>query len=595
MNQISILDPTCGSGAFLFASLNVLEPFYLSCLEAMEGFLDDLKHTKRKHAPDQLVDFRKVLQRVADHRSRQYFVLKSIIVNNLYGVDIMNEATEICKLRLFLKLMAQIENFDEIEPLPDIDFNIRSGNTVVGFVSKNHLSETLESDIVKKMSLPYLEERTKDAERAFYQFRATQIEHPIDVMRLEQTKSELRNHLEILRSELNTYLAGDYGVDSQDLDSYALWQKAHQPFHWLVEFHEIMRSGGFDVVIGNPPYISSPSTRLQYDVKDLKCHDCPDAYAWFLERNQSLLRDGGRSGMIVPLSVGFHGKFDICRKLLFQNYAENWFSSYGRIPSALFSFSVRVRNTIHLGFKARSSPRQYTTRLHRWFEVARPFLFEQLKYTEFQPERWGGRIPKINTTLVGEIFEGLRYTNTNRVSMQLSPSQTSHVLHFKKTAYNWLNFCRTLPPCYNDKGIDIPHTKFGSIFFPDEESFDLNMLLLNGKLMLIYWFIVADDFDVTRWNFEDLPFDCRLLADKYKLQLRPFVSELEKAMIDNTQFKRNAKKKIGNYNLAKCREVTDRSDRIFLEAFGIEKIWEDVELYYTQTVRTNFRIPETNE
>ncbi len=62
-----------------------------------------------------------------------YFILKSIIVNNLYGVDIMEEAVEICKLRLFLKLVAQVETPARLEPLPDIDFNIRAGNTLVGY------------------------------------------------------------------------------------------------------------------------------------------------------------------------------------------------------------------------------------------------------------------------------------------------------------------------------------------------------------------------------------------------------------------------------------------------------------------------------
>lgn len=53
--------------------------------------------------------FEDILKQVARHYSRQYFILKSIIINNLYGVDIMHEAIEICKLRFFLKLVAQVE------------------------------------------------------------------------------------------------------------------------------------------------------------------------------------------------------------------------------------------------------------------------------------------------------------------------------------------------------------------------------------------------------------------------------------------------------------------------------------------------------
>ena len=85
-----------------------------------------------------------MLDNVAAHPNRRYFIFKSIILNNLFGVDIMEEAVEICKLRLFLKLAAQVEpdadkdNFG-IEPLPDIDFNIRAGNTLVGYATADEV------------------------------------------------------------------------------------------------------------------------------------------------------------------------------------------------------------------------------------------------------------------------------------------------------------------------------------------------------------------------------------------------------------------------------------------------------------------------
>ena len=89
IRNISILDPTVGSGAFLFAALNVLEPLYNACLDAMRGLLDDLAHSQRKHRPEKMSDFRKVLKEIEQHPSERYFVLKSIVINNLYGVDIM--------------------------------------------------------------------------------------------------------------------------------------------------------------------------------------------------------------------------------------------------------------------------------------------------------------------------------------------------------------------------------------------------------------------------------------------------------------------------------------------------------------------------
>ena len=54
------------------------------------------------------------------------------------------------------------------------------------------------------------------------------------------------------------------------------------------------------------------------------------------------------------------------------------------------------------------------------------------------------------------------------------------------------------------------------------------------------------------------------------------------------QFKLNAGRRVGNYNLAKCRDITDRSDRILAGALGYGDVWEDIELYYAQTVKTEF-------
>jgi hypothetical protein len=81
-------------------------------------------------AGEHLSDFRRILAEVAAHPSARYYILKSIIINNLFGVDVMPEAVEICKLRLFLKLVAQVEPDGAksnlgLEALPDIDFNIR--------------------------------------------------------------------------------------------------------------------------------------------------------------------------------------------------------------------------------------------------------------------------------------------------------------------------------------------------------------------------------------------------------------------------------------------------------------------------------------
>ena len=209
---VTILDPTCGSGAFLFAALNILEPLYEACLDRMEVFLDELEYARETPRAERFRDFRKVLEDINRHPNRRYFILKSIIINNLYGVDIMEEAIEICKLRLFLKMVAQIEEVDRIEPLPDIDFNIQAGNTLVGYATYDEVEKAVtENRIDFDNTMLRIEEKAEDTEHLFEQFRLQQTELGGDVTPAD--KQVLRDKLKALEDELNQFLTDEYKVD----------------------------------------------------------------------------------------------------------------------------------------------------------------------------------------------------------------------------------------------------------------------------------------------------------------------------------------------------------------------------------------------
>lgn len=597
---LSVLDPTCGSGAFLFAALNVLEPVYLACLDAMQRLLDAAERAGGAIGAI-LESFRRVLDRVRLHANRRYFVLKSIVVENLFGVDLMEEAVEICKLRLFLKLVAQLDSAEQIEPLPDIDFNIRPGNTLVGFTSLAAVRAASRHDgaqarmllLDEQAVLDRIERNATAADGAFQRFRDLQTEGTPDSATLTAAKSDLADRLGLLRAELDARLAVEYGVREGDGAGLRRFRATHHPFHFFVEFYGIMKRGGFDAILGNPPYIARSKVEKSYKLRHFRTQAASDIYAMVLERSAEILRDGGRSGMIVPLSLTFSGDFDSCRRLLLSTYDRNWFSSFGRIPSALFSFDVRVRNTIHLGRKGPDRAGvAYTTRLHRWFGVARPHLFPTLAYAELHPARWGHRIAKVGTTPLASAFEARLGGGAKTLESALSPSPTPHELHFKKTAYNWLNFCIEQPPCFDRDGGPIPHTKFGTVHFPDADSRDLALLLLNGKLMLAWWFFLGDDFDLTRWMFAEFPVDLGAIAGPDRERLLQLARELDATMRGNVTFKLNAGKRVGNYNLARCRPVTDRSDRIFARLLGLDAVWEEIQLLYSQVVKTDFEEDE---
>ena len=122
---LKVLDPTCGSGAFLLAAMKVLEELYESVFEGIGH------HVTISNNPDPAL---KGIVAASEGNSL-YFLRKSIALHNLYGVDILEEAVEIARLRLFLALVATVDQRDRLEPLPDLDMNIRCGNILVGCVS----------------------------------------------------------------------------------------------------------------------------------------------------------------------------------------------------------------------------------------------------------------------------------------------------------------------------------------------------------------------------------------------------------------------------------------------------------------------------
>ena len=406
---MSVLDPTCGSGAFLFAALNILEPLYEACLDRMQVFLDELESSGQKHRSDKFGDFRKILKRIDKHPNRRYFILKSIVLNNLYGVDIMEEATEICKLRLFLKLVAQVDSVDKIEPLPDIDFNIRAGNTLVGFASKDEVREaitTSKAGLQKQQTLMFgekvdalkqIEEKAEFADRAFKNFRQMQTGFGMDSKGFSDAKGELSSRLNDLANELDRYLASEYGIDRNSIPSekkynkeFAKWRESHQPFHWFSEFYGIINEGGFDAIIGNPPYLEQ--RQVNYAPRNFKCFENGTVHAMCIERSLQLLHCHGCMSMIVPLALVSTQRMQVAQEML-ENYHNAWYANYSWRPGKLFD-TVNRALTIFVVTPSKEG-QIFSTNYQKWISDGRDMLMFGLKFVEFQRQRPAFWVPKL--------------------------------------------------------------------------------------------------------------------------------------------------------------------------------------------------------
>ena len=253
--SLSLLDPAVGSGAFLVAAMKVLMNVYGAVLGRVEVL----------RTPE-LLAWKKRL--AAEHKNLAYFIKRRIITDNLYGVDIMEEATEIAKLRLFLALVASARGEDELEPLPNIDFNILAGNSLVGLTLIDaHEFENQQHDLFKTPYRKLLEEKNRmidnyrHSAQDFKSADLTALRDDIDQKKRESVavlNQLLRDDFDRfeIKFEQATWDAskGKQGkpkkrrVETVDIEQ-------QTPFHWGYEFDEIMqKKGGFDAIITNPPW-----------------------------------------------------------------------------------------------------------------------------------------------------------------------------------------------------------------------------------------------------------------------------------------------------------------------------------------------------
>jgi len=593
VEKVTVLDPTCGSGAFLFAALNILEPLYEACLDRMGEFLTDetLKHDSAKlkftdHGYPLLPggkfeDFAHTLEHVARHVSPKYFIYKSIILQNLFGVDIMPEAVEICKLRLFLKLAAQVEPDAKkenlgIEPLPDIDFNICAGNTLVGYAT---LAEVQNSMFGRN----YLE-RIGKLDEQIRRFRKRQSQTG-DLMEQREDKQQIRQKLNEIREKLDTSLFTDYGA--RELSA---WRVSHQPFHWYVEFNSIIQNGGFDVIIGNPPWVEFAKVQKQYSLKGFETLDCNNLWAFVMERSYRLASKCGRLGLIDPMSL-------VCteRMLPIQQVVKSsglaWLANIesDSNPGQLFD-GVKQNVTILLAKRCEERA-VWVTRLMRFFQEFRDFVFYDVEFVEWKSTNpLGFGFPKVGSTrevqVLGKMF------SKGRLAAQMSEINAQSIL-VHRIAHYYIKCFDFIPHFKSDRdGVKKSEDYKEYLFQPPIQRY---VAAINSSAFYFYWQVFFDAFKAGKLCVESFPLG-NLGNSKIEDELIKLAKSLMRDMKSNStrlkaEYAATGKVEYDQFYPRQSKEIMDEIDRVLARHYG----FTDEELDFIINYDIKYRLGRNTE
>ncbi len=512
LRQLTILDPTCGSGAFLLTAAAQLEPLYTTCLARMEQLLIGSGAAELSLPQRQAIEH--YLAEAGEQACRKQSILQWIGGHNLYGVDLMEEAVEICRLRLALNMLAAAPDQTSVALACEAGQHIRVGNSLAGSLDNGQ------------------------AERD----------------RQERTGS------------------------------------TRTTFNWAQAFPEVLERGGFDVVLGNPPYIEYQRVRQFYTLDGYATLKTGNLFALTMERSAHLLKPGGRSGMIVPSSATCTDRYRSLQQLLLAQQ-ELHIASFSDQRGRLFALP-HPRLCIILFAKpapeSTQTGRVFSTPYLKLGRETRRSLFEHVSYTEVSGQAQAGIIPRYGSPLERTIYAKLA-DQPRTLGDYLCPAGQYPVYYTRKLSW-FVQVTPFIPLILDSRDQARTPSELKILRFASPAHAQIACAALNSTLF--YWLITtrSDCRNLNRREVAGLPLDLANICPRLRQELCQLSEQLGKDLREQARM-RGMRYRDGNTLTIQCvyparsKGLIDEIDRALARHYRLSEEELDFLLHYDEAYR----------
>ena len=543
LREVKICDPAIGSGAFPMGLLNEL----WRCREALTD-----------HDSCSLINV---------HRSQ---LKKEIIENNIYGVDIERGAIDIARLRFWLSIVVDSE---EPQALPNFDYKFMQGNSLIESFEGVDLSRMMSSD-GQHSSLGKGRQRA-GANQLGIEFVSTDTKRNLQLMLREYFS--LTDHVKKAeaRREINDSVKSY--IRHQDLRPEAVARlasldpSANQEFFlWHTWFKDIFDRGGFDIVVGNPPYGAKYSDECKKYYKEHyitaktitgKQKGSLDTFTLFIEHGYNILKEEGNLAFIVPIAITSSDSLSGVHRILLEKCDNVYVSSYAARPKPVFDRAF-INTSILLFTKTVKGCRHvFSTKMYRRnadkFNLQ--YLVDHLQFTDVKTYMLYGRIPKIGSDVEKSILNKINCHK--RLSALYDPKGTP--IYYRTTGGRYFKVVTNYPT---------GSTKEKPLFFDKRFANSIGCVLSSS---LSFWFyqIYSNNLDWKTYEIENftLPF----LSDKNIVDLE----KLYKKYLDDIEMNANIRVSTGEskylvdtfkeYKIVRSKSIIDEIDDYIGPLYGL--------------------------
>ena len=528
LKEIKILDPSVGSAHFLESAVDVLLEIWEALWEKKKGV-----HRFTIQVVDEkgVVSFVNLFDISDKKRFRVHVLFFIVFPRNIYGVDTNENVIKIAKARLFLTLAKHVTSPDTVK-ISDVHFNLKTGNSLLGYTQ---LEPEKALSTFSAVPCSAVDLRTLFRQEAIYQvkehLRLTNAFKPLcditesveelkeilstepisweDMWQLVQLKENLnRLFITSLNSQgaqplccyldcitaffaerLDEKFAEDHNLDTPEREKV-------NPFHWILEFPEVfLNKDGFDIVIGNPPYVDV------YEVSYKSLLRAKNLYDAFMRTSLELLHKGGIFGLIHANSAYCQPKYSDLRNFLKQHANDMIIIHFGIRPQPVFK-GVMQRTTITVCKKDSSEPKRVkTSRYLRLTEENRNQILQNPPVYDSSRFAFNFKdfVPKIGNKMDYEIF-GKVFSSKNTIKDLVEDNGVPIFYHDSGESY-WTKAVNYEPKGYRN-GQKVRASQWFEIQVILLYS-DFVLCVINSSLFYWYWLTVSD---------------CRHLTQKVLLQ-----------------------------------------------------------------------------
>jgi hypothetical protein len=593
IDQIKIIDPACGSGAFPMGILHKLV-FLLQKLDPSNKVWYELQVDRIKKESKEALEIAKdentlkeLLNEVKEHfdESINYpdYARKLYLIENcIYGVDIQPIAIQISKLRFFISLILD-QKVDRNKPnfgiltLPNLETKFISANALIGLEKPTQKS-------FRNKEIEKLEQELKFLRHRYFRIKS------------RAEKIQLQNKDKELREKLKNALINDGWSDkvAEKIANFDIFDQ-NASADWFDPEWMFGVVDGFDIVIGNPPYGAKYDQEYKKYFLDNyitaktvkgKYKGSLDTYTLFIEKGFNLLKVNGNLIFIVPISITSSDSVESLHNLLEKNCKIIKISSYAVRPQPIFQNSVVDVSIISFLKTLTPVEKILCTKMYRKSkDISISDILNNLKFIDVKGFKLMGRYPKISYQIEKDILQKIFNKNNTPIANLIRPQ--GKPIYYRSSGGRYFKVVTNY---------STGSTAEKTLYF-DKDIADVIGAILSSNLFFWFYQVYSDNHNLKLYEISSfsIPYKKLLenseIIEEIKEIYNIYLSDIERNAIvrRTTQYKKITEFK--EYKIKKSKHIIDKIDELICPLYNMAK--EEIE--FLKNYEIKFRLGDEDE